>query len=154
MLPAVLLLGLGFAALDRIGPFSRLPSVSSICHLPPSGSAKTDRSLKVRQFLRGLQAGVFVSWIAFCFCSINEKMLNLITSTEGRLGRFFLCFLEQRGLWDSTQEWIECALLDTRHERPVLCAYTPVGLWFLSLCLLRWIVDRRWFFSRGTRWER
>jgi hypothetical protein len=109
MLPAVLLLGLGFAALDRIGPFSRLPSVSSICHLPPSGSAKTDRSLKVRQFLRGLQAGVLFSWIAFCSYSINEKMLNLISSTEG-LDDFFGVFWSKGVVrFDTGMDRVRCA---------------------------------------------
>ncbi len=96
MLPAVLLLGLGFAALDGIGPFSRLPSVSALCHLPPSGSAKTDRSFESPAVFAGVagRCCCFLDRVLFLFHQRDAERNKL----DGKVWTIFWCFLEQRGL--------------------------------------------------------
>jgi hypothetical protein len=149
MLPALLLLGLGFAALDWIGPFRD----SAIClvHLPSAAKWKCqDRSEFESPAVFAGFVGRCVSWIAFCSCSINE-ILNLINSTEGFDD--FLGVFWSKGVvrFDTGIDRVRFAWHATR----TACSLrVPSGTPVVSLCLLPWIVDRRWFFCRGTRWER
>lgn len=113
MLPAVLLLGLGFAALDRIGPFSRLPSVSSICHLPSAAKWKCqDRSEFESPAVFAGVAGrcvCFLDRVLFLFHQREDAESN---SLDGRKAwTIFLVFSGAKGVvrFDTGMDRVRCA---------------------------------------------